>query len=280
MTNDLDLPLLPSAEQIRRREFATVRRGYDLDQVRDYLLQVADQVETLEKAVRDRRMGSGRQPSPGEALAAQMSTEPPPSPTSTMPPAEELEDPYERVGKQVAAVLEAADHEAERMVSEAKADSTRIVEEARAEADRVRVDAQARAEEARQAGNEALERARVEADRILGGLSDRRESLVTQMHEMQSRLLSVAKDLEMAMDERDETIQAAVRERTASPWAIDATTLPTDAATETADEDLDPVDPRYEDLWADPKGRSSIDIPDLAQIDVDFSATQKDADED
>jgi len=37
MTNDLDLPLLPSAEQIRRREFATVRRGYDPDQVREYL---------------------------------------------------------------------------------------------------------------------------------------------------------------------------------------------------------------------------------------------------
>ena len=35
MTKDLDLPLLPSAEQIRRREFATVRRGYDPDQVRE-----------------------------------------------------------------------------------------------------------------------------------------------------------------------------------------------------------------------------------------------------
>ena len=34
--SDLDLPLLPSAEQIRRRQFATVRRGYDPDQVHDY----------------------------------------------------------------------------------------------------------------------------------------------------------------------------------------------------------------------------------------------------
>ena len=32
---ELDLPLLPSAEQIRRREFATIRRGYDPEQVRD-----------------------------------------------------------------------------------------------------------------------------------------------------------------------------------------------------------------------------------------------------
>ena len=34
---ELDLPLLPSADQIRRREFATIRRGYDPEQVRDYL---------------------------------------------------------------------------------------------------------------------------------------------------------------------------------------------------------------------------------------------------
>ena len=40
--SDLDLPLLPSAEQIRRRKFATVRRGYDPDQVHEYLNQVAE----------------------------------------------------------------------------------------------------------------------------------------------------------------------------------------------------------------------------------------------
>ena len=55
MKNDLDLPLLPSAEQIRRREFATVRRGYDPDQVREYLQGVAGQVETLERELRDQR---------------------------------------------------------------------------------------------------------------------------------------------------------------------------------------------------------------------------------
>ena len=49
MATDIDLPFLPSAAQIRRREFASVRRGYDPDQVRDYLFQVAEQVETLEQ---------------------------------------------------------------------------------------------------------------------------------------------------------------------------------------------------------------------------------------
>ena len=31
--SDLDLPLLPSADQIRRRQFATVRRGYGFQTV-------------------------------------------------------------------------------------------------------------------------------------------------------------------------------------------------------------------------------------------------------
>ena len=38
---ELDLPVLASADQIRRREFVTIRRGYDPDQVREFLQRVA-----------------------------------------------------------------------------------------------------------------------------------------------------------------------------------------------------------------------------------------------
>ena len=60
MATDIDVPFLPSAAQIRRREFASVRRGYDPDQVRDYLAQVAEQVEMLEQEVRETKL----QPAP------------------------------------------------------------------------------------------------------------------------------------------------------------------------------------------------------------------------
>ena len=63
MATDIDVPFLPSAAQIRRREFASVRRGYDPDQVRDYLSQVAEQVEMLEQEVRETKL----QPAPGLA---------------------------------------------------------------------------------------------------------------------------------------------------------------------------------------------------------------------
>src|SRR6059058_5769881 len=111
MKNDLDLPLLPSAEQIRRREFATVRRGYDPDQVREYLQGVAGQVETLERELHDQRKEgkAQRPPTPGESLAAaitagQVMTPVPATPAPTAPP----QDPYETIAKRFAGVLESA----------------------------------------------------------------------------------------------------------------------------------------------------------------------------
>jgi DivIVA domain-containing protein len=52
---NLDLPVLISGEQIRRREFVTIRRGYDPDQVRIYMDQLADQVELMQALLREAR---------------------------------------------------------------------------------------------------------------------------------------------------------------------------------------------------------------------------------
>lgn len=197
-STDLDLPLLPSAEQIRRREFATIRRGYDPDQVRDYLAQVSAQIETLERELRETRLSA-------EASSA----------ITPEPPQPEI-DPYEQFAKRMAGLLATADHEAQRLVEEASAESGRMMGEARTEADRIRVDAQARAEEARQEGSEFLQRAQQESDRVLATLSSRREALVGQLQQMQSRLLGVASELESVIvpaasseaDEADETERA------------------------------------------------------------------------
>ena len=245
MTSDLDLPIVPSAEQIRTREFATIRRGYDPDQVRDYLHQIADQVGVMERDLRTRKEKS-RSLSPGESLAAQVAAE------QTRAP-QPFGDPYADLGKRFATLIETADREATKVVTEATEEATRVLDQARSEADRIRVDAQARAEEARHEASEALVRAREEADRIIGSLSGRREVLVSQMQEMQSRLLGVAKELETAMTDRDETIEKAMTERSARA---------------TPREGRDPVDPRYDDLWVSQE--KAVDIPDLAPIDLDF----------
>jgi cell division initiation protein len=209
MATDIDVPFLPSAAQIRRREFASVRRGYDPDQVRDYLAQVAEQVEMLEQEVRETKL----QPAPGSGARGATT------------PADAGVDPYERLSKRLATLLATADQEAERILEEARADAARMLDEARSDADRIRVDAQARAEEARQQGNELLERAKQEADRVLLGLSERRETLVQHLQDMQTRLVGVAKELEVAIE--DPVVSSPAEPEKASPEAVANADVPT-----------------------------------------------------
>jgi cell division initiation protein len=269
--SDLDLPLLPSADQIKRREFATVRRGYDPDQVRDYLQQVALQVETLEKGVRESRMEAQQRSARTTGAMPPIASEATPAATVGPPP----DDAYEALANRFATLIAGADREATKVLDEATAEGTRVLEQARAEADRIRVDAQARAEEARQKGSEALAKAKEEADRILGSLAERREALVNQMQEMQSKLLTVAHGLEVAFDDGEHEAGNAA-EPSASP-AEDAEHAGSDEPTDQGGSFDDLVDPRYEDLWVSTE-TPAVDIPDLATIDFDFDDDTRDRD--
>jgi DivIVA domain-containing protein len=172
---ELDLPVLITAEQIRVREFVTTRRGYDPDQVRDYLEGLADQVDLMASMIRDARM---------EADAAMRAD------------AEPRVDPYEQLARRVTGVIREADEAAERSRFEGRRDAERLMAEARADAERIRNDAQAAAESARRQAEHALADAREQADRTIAGLSTRRDALVDQLATMQERLLGVARDLE------------------------------------------------------------------------------------
>ena len=243
-TSDLDMPLLPSAEQISRREFATVRRGYDPQQVRAYLTSIATQVGTLERELSQLRLEAGSAAARSEQGAEIVKT-----PDHAAPPAD---DPYGALSKRFSTLIEMADQEAERILENARSEATRALDEATSEADRIRVDAQAHAEEARQEGTDLLERAKTESDRLLSGLADRRRSLVSQLEEMRGKLITVAEDL------------VAPIEDAARAEAEDA-----DLGEASGDADAEtPVDPRYEDLWV--SDEASLQLPDLASIDLDF----------
>ncbi|MGZ5213431.1 MAG: DivIVA domain-containing protein [Actinomycetota bacterium] len=254
MATDIDLPFLPSAAQIRRREFASVRRGYDPDQVRDYLAQVAGQVENLEQELRESKL----QPGLGSKADGQAHPSgPPPS-----------DDPYERLSKRLTTLLATADKEAEGILGEARADAARMLDEARSGADRIRVDAQARAEEARQQGNELLERAKQEADRVLLGLSERRETLVQHLQDMQTRLVGVAKELEVAIEhpESAERLGAAGAE---TPKVVSAAASSAPASrTVPGDDGLDGL----ESMLAD----DGIDMPGIPALELDFDDDSND----
>jgi DivIVA domain-containing protein len=249
MVTDIDLPFLPSAAQIRRREFASVRRGYDPDQVRDYLAQVAQQVEGLESQLREARLPDG---------SADGSARPPSGP----PPSE---DPYERLAKRLTTLLATADQEAEGILAEARADAARTLNEARTEADRIRVDAQARAEEARQEGNELLEKAKEESDRVLLGLSARREEMVQHLQDMQSRLLGVAKELEVAIDDPMAAKTKPEKARQVSKTAAAAPAADAPATADAPQELGDPVD-SLEGMLSD----EAIEMPAIPPLELDF----------
>ncbi|MGZ8579957.1 MAG: DivIVA domain-containing protein [Actinomycetota bacterium] len=248
-TGDAGLPLVASGEQIRQREFATVRRGYDPDQVRAYLVTLSAHVEALERSLADARARMTQLEDSQPAPAA---------------------DPYERLSKRFAGVLVTADAEAEQ-----------IVEQARDEASRIKAEAQSRAEEARLRSSESLVAAQQESDRMLANLSERREAMLRQLHDMQSRLLSVADDLEVA-------IQPSAPPPSQPPGPQAASDAPQEPPRRppTPEPRVESQSLPIEELWVasgstprsdaglaglfDEPPPDDVDLPDLSDIDLDL----------
>jgi len=262
-TSDQDiLPPPPSAEQIRRREFATVRRGYDTEQVRTYLSSVADQIELLERELNQLRLELTSAAARGEQMTD-------PATGSALPtPAE---DPYEALSKRFANLIETADQEAEKTLEKAKSEAKRALDEARSEADRIRVDAQAHAEEGRQEVADLLVRATTEADRVLSTLGERRRSLASQLEGMRAKLIAMAEDLATPIDEAakpdaDDAEVAEVGDQAEADDGADNGADETNDVVEADEGEDEPADARYEDLWVTKE--ESVQIPELETLDL------------
>lgn len=242
---ELDLPILMSADQIRRREFVTIRRGYDPDQVRDYLEQLADQVDRMAAMIREARLEAA---------------------TAGSAPTRPRIDPYQQLGDRVASVIREADQTAERLRAEAQRESEGMLREARADADRIRTDAQARAEEARTEAEHALQEAREQADRTIAGLAEQRQNLVSQLAQMRERLLGVARELE-------EAIEAPADDASALPGdLVDVRTAgeePSPPIEPQHERLFEPPPPSYEELW---EGTDTIhlELPDIPPLDLSW----------
>ena len=280
---NLDLPVLISADQIRRREFVTIRRGYDPEQVRAYLEQLADQMEVMRSMVNEAR---------SEAK------------TAVRAAAEPALDPYEQLAARVSNVIREADGAAEKIRSQAQSDADQLTGQARAEADRIRTDAQSRAEDARERAETAVRVAREEADRTIAGLATRRDALVGQLSSMQERLLGVAHDLEKAMDVKVSLPE--IEPMLAMPFEADAgngSTEPATVASNDGAEDHDEmaddhdrgsfepivvgeaeepgedgptiVDPSYDELWAGTEA-IKIEFPEIPSLDLDWGDLEDD----
>jgi DivIVA domain-containing protein len=248
-TGDLKMPLQPTAGQIRRRDFGTVRRGYDPQEVRAYLGSIAGMVESLERELSQLRE---------EASSAAEGSEQMADAATRSDAASPAEDPYDALSKRFATLLEMADQEAEKILEDARSEATQTLGQAAREADQIRVSAQASAEQTRQDVADLLGRAKTESSRVLSGLAERRRSLVTQLEDMRGKLVAVAEDLAARIDEAvradaDDTELAYKSGEDEAEGSVDAETA---------------VDSRYEDLWR--KKEEPLQIPDLAGLDLDL----------
>src|SRR5262245_55643233 len=146
---DMDVTTRREAGSIRTRRFATVRKGYDPDQVHHYLEQVADWVDDLETDLATARAELRTMPVP-RAVPEHM------QPTVTSGQA----DPFAALGTRVADLLRSAEDHARSIREEADASAERTLEEAREEALRVRRRAQEESEAVREAAEEQAEATR------------------------------------------------------------------------------------------------------------------------
>jgi DivIVA domain-containing protein len=188
--------LLPSTSAGRNRQptFATVFRGYDPNQVAEYLSGVADHVEALESNVhqleselKEARQGIAEQDTVGD------------------------QDPYDGISPRVADLVRTFDQDVERLRAEAEAEVQRLLAEARTEterlmadartdAERTRLTAQDEADQARAEAERTLRDARIASDQALSTLGARRDALVDELRAMRDRMLDTAKVLETTIE--------------------------------------------------------------------------------
>jgi DivIVA domain-containing protein len=194
-TWDPDPSTSASAGRIRQPTFATVFRGYDPNQVAEYLSGVADHVEALESSVEQleselrevRRQGAEMQDEPGG------------------------QDPYDAISGRVADLVRMFDQDAEklraeageeveRLLGEARTESERLLADARTEAESTLLNAQDKAAATRTEAEQMLREAQIETDQALSTLVARRGVLVDELRATRDRMLDTVRDLETTIE--------------------------------------------------------------------------------
>jgi len=247
---ELDMQLTLSADQIRRREFVSVRRGYDPDQVRAYLKQVGDQIEKLEDRA---RVAAARA---AEALQAKAETE---AKLLEVPPAPALTpevDPYSELSERMANMLRMAERYSEEIRREAEEECVKMVAEARSAADKIRIDAQGSAEELRQEADDVMQSARRNAQQILSDLNPKRDALVAELEEMRARLLFMAQGIESVSE--DESVELGLD---LSEAQLGPTSQPEPETSMVFS------DPQFAELWLNPDPSGPTPAPTLDEVE-------------
>ncbi len=190
---ETNLSLSVSTDRLREPAFKTVKRGYDPDQVLEYLTRVADRVQALETKVG--ALGSDLQQAREErdaALSIQSVHSPPGESASA-----HMRDLTVAFDEDVKRLRGEAEADALRLRAEAEVESERILADARREAQR----AQVRSEAIRAAAEVSLEDAQDEAVKVVSDLAKRREATLRELSACHQQILEIVTNLAATIEE-------------------------------------------------------------------------------
>jgi cell division septum initiation protein DivIVA len=169
------------AQPLGQATFTIRRRGFDADEVLEYLTRVAEHVESLE--ARLRAFESGATPVRTQASGRSQATD------------GHDRDPYAGASSHIAEMLRSIDEEADRLRKQAEA-----------EAERIRLQGEHDAAVARARAETILAQARTDAERDVDALATRRGAIAEDLGELRDRVID-------AIGKLDEVVDAASDDR-------------------------------------------------------------------
>lgn len=177
-TADLDLFGPPDADDVHPR-FTTVLRGFDPDQVQEFIMRLVTRTETLEDELEEARADrdAARQ-------RYQMAKD----------------DAYNQLGARMADFIRLADQQAERIRREAEEEARQQVSEAHQLAQQIRREAEEESERLIVQAEVSLQEARSEREQLLGGLAHSRDVALADLAAARDHLSGIVMQLEVAMD--------------------------------------------------------------------------------
>src|SRR6266516_2905146 len=215
-----DAPSQPSAagsltaDQIEGQGFSRARKGYDENQVREFLRQVADEHESLSLRIAELEEKL-RHPS--------------------VPSEQQLVD---LVGEEVARTLHSAQESADDVMNRARVRARRIEHQAAEDAQRLRAeqleqstqDARAIIEAAHERGREMVAEARLLRERVITDLNHRRDLLrayIEQLRAERDRFASTYRAVRQTVSEAHDELLRFESERPFQPVPVEAGPAPT-----------------------------------------------------
>ena len=189
-------------EALPAPKFKTAKRGFDQNQVVEYVGQQNDRLRTFEHQVRQLRYENEQVKRERDAALRERAALVEQGEATA--PSHDV-DAYQQVSGRVTELFVALDKAIEKIRGEAEAEAEEIVDRARSEAYRVSREA----EDARTSATLAAHRARTQAERTVADLELRRDAVLEELRQTCTNSLDVIGNLAASLGKKDDAEQGS-----------------------------------------------------------------------